>query len=136
MRALLMSLLTGASIMGCGVDPVQITGTATVRWSIQSTFDPQLCAANGVTNTIIEVYFDSGALATRAIASCAAFQQTIVVGEGFYSARVTLADAALVPLTTTVTVPSFFVQRNTDVPVEVDFPFDSFLATIRNTKGE
>lgn len=126
-RIILAALLVGAA--GCLFEPARRYGSATLVWSVQSTFDPRACDAHGATEAIVEVYDENGALATRVRASCDRFQVTILLDRDFYSARVVLVDPRLAPVSTSANVPPFFVSVDRDTRVDVDFPSSSFFAT-------
>src|SRR5258708_18310725 len=101
-------------------------GTATIRWSVEGSFDPRACDAQAAATAAVDVFYADGGLVASATPYCSYFDEGFALGDGWYSAAVTLLDRNGAPVSTTVRVPPFSVRSDFDTPVEVDFPPSSF----------
>lgn len=124
--------LSAVALGGCFIDtddddffPVSRTGSVTVRWSINGTFDPNLCFQASASTLRVDVYFLSGALQGEYIAPCEDFQTRIDLPEGDYFAGANL-EGGVGTRTTTVDIDPFTIVRGSTIVVDVDFPASSF----------
>jgi len=97
-----------------------------LRWTIDETTDPNLCAMGQVMDIDITVSTTGGAFAGEFRAPCEAFATTVsslLPGSYVANARLVVAD---VPRTTPVDIAPFTIISNSELVVDVDFPANSF----------
>ena len=82
--------LTSAVLSGCGgggTDTVVVTtagtGSVTIRWSIDGSFDPAACDAFFVQNARIDLYDVNGTPITTSFVNCRAFTATYSLSPGW-----------------------------------------------------
>ena len=134
MRALLLG--SAVALASCVVHTSSYArpGTASIRWSVEGSFDPRACDAHAAASAAVDIYYAGGGLASSVTPYCTDFGASVSLADGSYTASVTLIDPRGAPVSTTVDVPPFNVTSNYDTPVDVDFPPDSFL--VASVKGE
>jgi hypothetical protein len=121
-----------APIAGCVVstEPASVVvvapGTATFTWSLASRFDPSACALSRADTILIRVYDINARFVDDYTAPCETHTATIELDSGNYSGTATLLDSAGNPRTTDINLVPFTVYSNTDTPIELDFPPESF----------
>lgn len=127
--------LAGASA-GCAfeasVEPPTVvvpssSGTVTLRWTVANRSDPSVCSAYAAPQFELVVYDASSNRVATATAPCAAFNVTLPLPEGTYSAEVTLVDFSGNARSTTRPLHAIEVVRGTDLAIDVDFPPSSML---------
>lgn len=120
---LFLGLLAAAALCGCYLehDPYDgHHGTATLGWSIAGGRDPAACAANDATFVRVVISMDrDGAFSD--FASCTRFASRYVLERGWYTATLTLLDASFVPVAGPRETGSFYVSRDVEATVSVDF---------------
>jgi len=104
----------------------QTTGTLIVDWTIQGRADLADCRLANAEAVQIHVVGSNGADAGTYEQSCAAFETSIVLEPGTYSATALLVDVARVPRSTTVTIIPFSLFGNDVIRTPIDFPATSF----------
>lgn len=114
----------GCIIVEDGDDDI---GTLTVRWSIIDDVDPRDCLATGSDRLELAVFdlFDDHV--TTLYPDCDAFEVTLALEEGFYTAEATLVDRFNASVTTTQIIDDIDVVEDTDLEIFIDFPARSFL---------
>jgi hypothetical protein len=119
------------SFSGCVVDSTHsgFHGTATldVAWTVDGTTDPAQCRQGGATQIDIIVETHSGRYVGDFTADCADFDILIDLDPGQYQATAVLLDDRGHDRTTAVQIDPFDLFEGDTVPVDVDFPADSFL---------
>ena len=122
-----------AIVSGCSVraepGPVVVPsdGSLTVDWTIDDTKDPTYCAHYAASSIQIAVTASDGADAGTYEQDCEAFQTTLSLPPGEYSATAVLIDSAGTHVTTTIDINPFRIVSGTDLNTPIDFPLSSFL---------
>ena len=99
-----------------------------VRWTVNESADPNLCALGRVAAIDIAVSTTSGHVSGEFQAPCTAFATTIsTLHPGEYVADAVLVDAAGRPRTTVIAIHPFSLIERWDLVIDVDFPAHSFL---------
>jgi hypothetical protein len=100
----------------------------TMRWTVDQSVDPNLCALGRVVAIDITVSTTAGELVGQFRAPCLAYATTIgALSPGDYVADAVLIDAAGKPRTTVIAIHPFAVLERSELVIDVDFPADSFL---------
>lgn len=127
------------SMMGCTVTtdpgpggggvyntPPSNAATASVRWSINSAFDPTSCTRFAAPTLDMRFLDQATGAVSEQTAACGSFTATIALRPGSYTANATLLDASGRARTTTVNLNPFTVSTGQNVTLEADFPSSSF----------
>ena len=102
------------------------TGSVTLKWSVDGSFDPAACDAFAAFDARIDIYDEGGQPIVTQFTDCRAFQDTIELYPGRYSARLQMVDSAKQPRSTSIPISSFTVIADTDLAIDTDFPRSSF----------
>lgn len=112
-------------------DPIVVVprefGSLTVEWSIFGRLDRLDCADVGADRFELLVYDDFGVFFTEAEGPCEAFEFSIDLPAGRFSADATLVDPFDGAVSTSTTLDALDIIPNTDLVVTVDFPPGSIL---------
>jgi hypothetical protein len=130
--------IVGAMALGaCGCadsddeDPIVVVpreiGSLTVQWSIFGRLDRMDCSDVGADRFELLVYDDFGVFFTEAEGPCEAFEFSIDLPAGRFSADATLVDSFDRAVSTSTTLDALDIIANTDLVVTVDFPPGSIL---------
>lgn len=109
---------------GGGVPPT--TGALTVRWSIDGSFDPNLCDVYTAPTIDVRVLSQSDGRVFEQTADCHVFTTTVSLPADSYTANATLLDPSGHARTTTVDLSPFSVGSGADAVEDADFPRSSF----------
>ncbi|MGZ3421893.1 MAG: hypothetical protein ACXWUG_11165 [Polyangiales bacterium] len=130
---LVAALAGGASAMGCTAnadvtagDVPPRTGSVTVRWSVDGSFDPAACDAFAAFDARIDVYDESGQPVFTQFTDCRAFSATIDLFPARYSARIEMVDSRQQARSTSIPISSFTIIADTNLVLDTDFPRNSF----------
>jgi hypothetical protein len=100
----------------------------TIRWTVDQSVDPNLCALGRVVAIDITVSTTAGELVGQFRAPCLAFATSIsALSAGEYVADAVLIDATGKACTTVIAIHPFAVLERSELVIDVDFPADSFL---------
>ncbi len=124
--ALAPPVAVGCIFVHDDTSPRVVTGTVTIRWSVESSFDPGACGFHRADRMEIVVRDDLGRVVTQTNPPCSAFNTTLELPAGRYAASLTLLDAASNPVSTTLDTAPFDVLGGRGEMVDTDFPADSF----------
>jgi hypothetical protein len=102
-------------------------GTLTVRWTIDGLTDPGDCAAFGVDRMELALYTAFDEKIDEVNPVCEAFEVSVDLDEGRYSADATLVDSFDRSATETQVLDALDVYGDNELVVDIDFPLDSFL---------
>ena len=102
-------------------------GSLTTEWSIFGRVDAVDCADVGADRFELLIYDDFGVFFSEAEAPCEAFDLTVDLPRGRYSADATLVEANDRAVSTTTTLDALEIIVDTDLVVTVDFPPASIL---------
>jgi hypothetical protein len=110
------------------IPPGPVPGSLTVRWTVQSQTDPNLCVLGRASTLDVILTTTGGQFAGEFQASCAAFATTIssLVPGGYYGSA-QLLDSAGRERTTAISINPFTILENSNLVIDLDFPADSFL---------
>jgi hypothetical protein len=110
------------------IPPGPVPGSLTLRWTVESRTDPNLCVLGNASTFDVILTTTAGQFAGEFQASCGAFATTIgSLAPGGYHASAQLLDAGGRPRTTVIAINSFAILENSDLVIDLDFPADSFL---------
>jgi hypothetical protein len=109
--------------VGIGVGTAE--GSMTVDWTVAGTKDPIACE-DFAADTLELVIFDALGEIARTDSACDDFAVVVDLPEGEYDIDATMLDSDFFPISTTVSVDRLTVLEGLDLPVEIDFPADSF----------
>jgi len=134
-RGLWGGLLGAASLAACtlqaGVSPAppptDVTGSLTVRWTIAGSDSSVQCSYYAVDSLRLVIYDDSGSQVTSIDAACEAFNVTVDLDPGTYSADATLVDVNKKPRSLTLPINNIRITTGTDLAIATDFPARSLL---------
>ena len=119
------------SFSGCVIDSTHpdLHGSATldVAWTVDGTTDPAQCRQGGATQIDVIVETHSGRYVNDFTADCADFGMLIDLDPGQYQASALLLDDSGHDRTTEVQIDPFDLFEGDTLPVDIDFPADSFL---------
>jgi hypothetical protein len=123
------------AVSGCADDddeaPIIVVprdfGSLTVEWSIFGGLDPLACADVGADRFELLIYDDFGVFFTETEAPCEAFDITVDLPAGRFSADATLVDTLDRAVSTTATLDALDIIVDTDLVVSVDFTAGSIL---------
>ena len=105
-----------------------VTTRLTMRWTVDQSLDPNLCALGHVEAIDITLSTTTGVLIGQFRAPCLAFATTIpALPPGDYVADAVLVDAMGRPRTTMIAIHPFALLERSELVIDVDFPADSFL---------
>lgn len=122
----MFALAVPTSACAADSDPVVVSsGSIILRWSINGTFDPNLCQDAAVDRIRIIVYDGRNAFIGEWIAPCQDFTTRIDLLPGQYRAEVALVGTGGVE-STTVRIDPFTIVSRSDHVVDIDFPASSF----------
>jgi len=129
--AMVAALATCAATTGCyGESTTTVvvvgTGSVTLRWSIDGSFDPRACDAFYVASARIDLYDVNGRPIRTAFVDCRQFSAQFDLTEGTYSARIEMTDPAQQPRSTSIPIQPFAIIGGTNLNIDTDFPRDSF----------
>jgi hypothetical protein len=102
-------------------------GSLTVQWSLFGRVDRFDCPDVGADRFELLVYDDFGVFFTEAEGPCEAFELSIDLPAGRFSADATLVDAFDGAVSTTTTLEALDIIVDTDLVVSVDFAPGSIL---------
>lgn len=112
-------------------DPIVVVpreyGSLTVEWSIFGRLNRNDCADVGADRFELLVYDDFGVFFTEAEGPCEAFEFTIDLPGGRFSADATLVDGFDRAVSTSIALDALDIIPRTDLVVSVDFPLGSIL---------
>ena len=138
-------VLFGICGAGCtaeaSVGPIDVppgNGTLTQRWSIGSSFDPNLCLTYGADRMELVIKDTRGRVVARAEQTCEEGEMTVTLPEGSYVADAVLIAADNTDVSTTLQLEPFRIYDGRDTFVDTDFPIDSMrtvLAAPREPTG-
>jgi hypothetical protein len=132
---LLAATLTGAAgVMGGCTASAEVvpntvdarTGTVTMRWSVDGSFDPAACDAFAAFDARLDIYDEGGQPIVTQFNDCRSFAATVSLYPGRYSARLQMVDSQKQPRSTSIPISSFTVIADTDLTIDTDFPRSSF----------
>jgi hypothetical protein len=136
-RAAITIASLGAFGAGCSAEasilpapPPSQAGTLTQRWSIDGSFDPNLCSLYGADRMELVVRDTSGRIVARAYQPCEQMEMSVVLPEGAYVGDAVLLAADNREVSTTLPLQPFRVLRGTDTFVDTDFPTSSMLRVL------
>jgi len=112
--------------VGPGPGPAPTSGALTVRWSIDGSFDPNLCDVYTAPTMDVRVLSQNDGRLYEQTADCHSFSTTVSLPVGDYTANATLLDPGGHARTTTVNLSPFTVSSGGDVVQDADFPRSSF----------
>jgi hypothetical protein len=112
--------------VGPAPGPSPTTGALTVRWSIDGSFDPNLCDVYTAPTMDVRVLSQSTGQIFEQNADCHSFSTTITLPADNYTANATLLDPGGHARTTTVDLSAFTVGSGADIVEDADFPRSSF----------
>ena len=112
--------------VGPGPGPTPTSGALTVRWSIDGSFDPNLCDVYTAPTMDVRVLSQNSGQVYEQTADCHTFNTTVSLPAGDYTANATLLDPGGHARTTTVDLSPFTVGSGADVVEDADFPRSSF----------
>jgi hypothetical protein len=112
--------------VGPAPGPTSTTGALTVRWSIDGSFDPNLCDVYTAPTMDVRVLSQSTGQLFEQNADCHSFSTTITLPADNYTANATLLDPGGHARTTTVDLSAFTVGSGADIVEYADFPRSSF----------
>ena len=96
-------------------------GTATIGWTIAGRWDAEACDERHASFVRVVVRFDLDEVEADDVVACSTMVRRYVLERGWYSASVTLLDAARAPVSDTLGTGSFYVSPGGDTFVGVDF---------------
>lgn len=102
-------------------------GTLTAEWSIDGYIEPSDCDFYRVDLFELVVYDGADRYYAEATAPCDAFNVSIDLPDGIYSADATLIDYSDRPATITLVIDQLDVRGGTELIVPIDFRPSSFL---------
>src|SRR5262249_39734575 len=112
--------------VGPGGTVTPTSGALTVRWSIDGSFDPNLCDAYAAPTMDVRALSQNSGVVYEQTADCHTFSSTLSLPPGDYTANATLLDPGGHARTTTVNLSPFTVASGSDVVEDADFPRSSF----------
>lgn len=131
-RRIAMMAAACAAMAGCYADATvgttyaPATGSVTLRWSVDGSFDPAACDAFFVADARVDLYDAGGTPIRTQFIDCRQFSVRFDLPEGRYSARLEMTDAGQQPRSTSLPVNSFAIVGGTNLNIDTDFPRDSF----------
>ena len=110
------------------IPPGPVPGSLTVRWTVESRTDPNLCVLGNASVLDVILTTTAGQFAGEFQASCSAFATTISsLAPGGYYGSAQLLDGGGRPRTTSIAINAFSILENSNLVIDLDFPADSFL---------
>jgi hypothetical protein len=114
--------------VGPPIPPGPAPGSLTLRWTVESQTDPNLCVLGNASALDVTLTTTGGAFAGEFQASCTSFGTTIApLAPGSYYGSALLLDSSGRPRTTAISINAFTVIENSDLVIDLDFPANSFL---------
>lgn len=102
-----------------------VTGTLTVRWSIEGTYDPAACGWHRAATAHLVVTTPGGAHEASLQPPCTVFATSVGLYPGRHMVSLTILDASGRPVSTTVAV-AVDVWAGYTSRVETEFPANAF----------
>jgi len=100
----------------------------TLRWTVQSAADPNLCTLGNAALIDVVLTGSGGRFGGEYQASCGSFATNIgSLAPDTYTATAQLLDGAGRPRTTVIRVNTFTILENSTLVIDLDFPANSFL---------
>jgi hypothetical protein len=110
------------------IPPGPVPGSLTLRWTVESRTDPNLCVLGRASTFDVILTTTAGQFAGEFQAGCGAFATTVSsLAPGGYSGSALLLDSSGRERTTAISINGFTILENTNLVIDLDFPADSFL---------